>query len=345
VSAALADDFFQYSHVVEAHFFITTLALNCELLFPRCLSCVVASVVFTGVVLAGIKSHSRQVRIQACFSIILMQTLQLLVIYYAEGQQRQTFVLIKAIRNEHQRASLLLNSMLPTEVLSEMKAGCMSLAYWYNDMSILFSDICDFTKYCASHSPEQAVGLVTRLFAELDVKTVNLGLYKVCTIGDAYVACGQPRMRNSSSVDSRSDCLAVLSLAKYMIRTIWRVREDVGHPTLNMRIGIHCGAFVGGVIGTQRLRFDVWGCDVLAGNMVESNGIPGAVVVSDAAKRMLERGDCSELRFARHKSVELRNRGAMELFVCQRGDGQSIVEDSDSDSESGGKSPSFPSSG
>merc|ERR1712194_244457 len=224
-----------------------------------------------------------------------------------------------------------------------MKAGCMSLAYSYTDMTILFSDICDFTKFCASHTAEQAVSLVTQLFAELDMMTVNLGLYKVCTIGDAYVVTNQPRRKQ---LDIDGDCARILTLGKWMIRTIFKVREEVGQPTLNMRIGIHCGSFVGGVIGTQRLRFDVWGPDVLAGQMVEQNGLPGHIVVSHRAKRMLEHGADNNLCFSFHKTVELRNRGAMETYLCLRKDGKSLVaanSDVDcSDSDDSEKSPVSP---
>merc|ERR1712176_128553 len=115
---------FQYSQAVEAHFFISTIALNCGMLFPRCLVCVIACVICTMLVfMATFDDRTREERIQVCFQLLLMQILQLLAIYYAEAQQRQTFVLIKAIRDEHTRASELLNSMLPHEVLSEMKVG------------------------------------------------------------------------------------------------------------------------------------------------------------------------------------------------------------------------------
>merc|ERR1719253_400121 len=116
-------------------------------------------------------------------------------------------------------------------------------------MTILFSDIVDFTKYCNAHTVEDAVSLVTQLFAEFDEYTVRVGIYKVCTIGDAYVVVNQPRARAG---DKHGDCLRVLAMAKFMLRSIVKVRERVGHQTLDMRIGVHCGSLVGGVIGTKR---------------------------------------------------------------------------------------------
>merc|ERR1719424_1775237 len=123
-----------------------------------------------------------------------------------------------------------------------MRAGSLSLAYIYEDITFLFADIVGFTRYCSEHTPEQAVNLVTRLFAEFDNQTVALGIYKVCTIGDAYVAVNEPRMKQD---DKYRDAALVLPLANLMLTTITQVREDVNHDGLDMRIGLHHGSFVG----------------------------------------------------------------------------------------------------
>lgn len=77
-------------------------------------------------------------------------------------------------------------------------------------------------------------------------------------------------------------------MANAMIDKIREVRERLNIPQLNMRIGLHYGKCVGGVIGSGRLRYDLWGIDVLTGNMMESNGIPGKINVSEVLKNFLE---------------------------------------------------------
>merc|ERR1719436_1024642 len=102
-----------------------------------------------------------------------------------------------------------------------MKSGHLSLAYNYTGMTLLFADIVGFTKYCATHSAEQAVHLVTHLFAEFDQQARRLGIYKVCTIGDAYVVTNEPR---TTMQDTSGDCKKVFDMATYMLQMIARVR-------------------------------------------------------------------------------------------------------------------------
>merc|ERR1719350_1928453 len=113
-----------------------------------------------------------------------------------------------------------------------MKSGNLSLAYSYTDMTLLFSDIVAFTKYCSCHTPEQTVRLVSLLFHKFDEFTVRLGIYKVCTIGDAYVVVNEPQKR---TMNKHSDCLRIVKMAKWMLQIILEVRALVGHETLDMR--------------------------------------------------------------------------------------------------------------
>merc|ERR1719191_29338 len=109
-------------------------------------------------------------------------------------------------------------------------------------------------------------------------------------------------------------------MGRWMLQAIVRVREqeDVQHHGLDMRIGIHFGRFVGGVIGTKRLRFDIWGEDVLIGNKVESYGVAGKVCVSDTAKQVLEAGDLGgQLLYTFNQDMKLKgDRGVLRTYIC-----------------------------
>merc|ERR1712190_701070 len=102
------------------------------------------------------------------------------------------------------------------------------------------------------------------------------------------------------------DCECVFAMGKYMLQTIIRIRGEVQHDGLDMRIGMHFGKFVGGVIGTKRLRFDIWGEDVLIGNNVESTGRAGQICVSEAAKEILEHSGAEKLQFTFNQDMDLK---------------------------------------
>merc|ERR1712232_25292 len=114
--------------------------------------------------------------------------------------------------------------------------------------------------------------------------------------------------------------------AKNMLQIIVKVREQVMHTDLDMRIGLHCGKFIGGVIGTKRLRFDVWGEDVLIGNSIESNGRPGMICVSQQAKEVLERCNLGQLTFFFNKDITLKNSRIVKTYMCTRTDGKSFSQ-------------------
>merc|ERR1712113_755415 len=101
----------------------------------------------------------------------------------------------------------------------------------------------------------------------------------------------------------------VFAMGKWMLQTIMRIREEVQHDDLDMRIGLHFGKFVGGVIGTKRLRFDIWGEDVLIGNNVESKGRAGQICVSEAAKEILEQSGAEQLQFVFNEDIDLKKGG------------------------------------
>jgi len=253
---------------------------------------------------------------------IVGSVVQAFNMYVVKTFQLRSQAYLLMIQEEHERIHLVLSTLLPREILDEMKAGRPALAYHYNDMTFLFADIVGFTSYCASHSPEQALNLVTRLFAAFDQCTARLGVYKVCTIGDAYVAVNEPKAKTQADEEEfRVNCVRILNLAIQMLKVIIGVRDEVQHKSLDMRIGIHHGSFVAGVIGTNQLRFDMWGQDVLIANQIESNGVPGDICASHAAKIVLDETETPECNFAFHTDIRLKSGEAIRSYVVRRQDG------------------------
>lgn len=298
----------------ESFFFVMVLVHLCRL-NPRnymplflCIVVVGCIIIWVAMSLKGDdKSYLLTECIGCCGFLMLMHLME--TVWDPRGANFE----LNAICEEHAHVSELLDSMLPTEVLGEMRAGHLSLAYSYKDMTLLFADIVGFTRYCAEHTAEEAVKLVTLLFAEFDEQVRKLEIYKVCTIGDAYVAVNEP---TTEMVDKHEQCQRMLVMAQYMLQTISRVRDEVNHTGLDMRIGLHVGRFAGGVIGTKRLRFDIWGEDVLVGNSVESHGRAGQIAVSQSAKQVLEEvvPSCS---FEFNEEIQLKTGRVVRTYICR----------------------------
>mmetsp|Transcript_27235 Transcript_27235/g.72286 ORF Transcript_27235/g.72286 Transcript_27235/m.72286 type:complete len:541 (-) Transcript_27235:91-1713(-) len=310
--------------VFEGFFFVMVLVHLCRL-SPKGLISVVCSCLTVTVILGYVGAEGEEpvfhneLLLECAGSAIFLMVMHIIATVW---DPRRGSLDHKAICEEHERVSELLDSMLPKEVLLEMRSGSMSLAYNYKDMTFLFADIVGFTRYCAEHTAEQAVCLVTRLFAEFDEQAVKLGIYKVCTIGDAYVVVNEPK---TELMDKFSECMSVFTMAKYMLQVIARVRVEVNFDGLNMRIGLHVGRFVGGVIGTKRLRFDVWGEDVLIGNNVESHGLAGEICVSHTAKEVMEEYGC-DLDFAFNQDMTLKTGRVVRTYVCRPARGGSFTD-------------------
>jgi len=224
----------------EAFFFMTLLVhlsrVHLQTILPVFLCVIIFVTAFT---MAHVSDTVLREDFLVC-SVIVFSTQSLAT--HDDPRQSQAKSSHKAVCEEHERVNQLLQSMLPHEVLAEMKSDSLSLAYSYENMTLLFADIVGFTRYFANHTPEQAVNLVTRLFAEFDEATVTFGVYKVCTIGDAYVVVNEPRR---DVLDRHDDCECVFLMAEHMLQATVQLREEIQDESLNMRIGLHCGSFVG----------------------------------------------------------------------------------------------------
>ncbi len=124
------------------------------------------------------------------FFVVAGAIINLIASYGREYYMRREFVLTYRVRVERDKAEAFLYQMLPRQVAQEVKRGLSGIANKFTDVTILYSDIKGFTKFSASSSPEQVVQLLSRLFSQFDLLTDKLHVYKVQTIGDAYVLVG-----------------------------------------------------------------------------------------------------------------------------------------------------------
>jgi len=184
----------------------------------------------------------------------------------------------------------------------------------FDDVTLLFTDMVGFTAFSKNvKDPREVVNLLSKLFSRFDQLCEENKVYKVHTIGDCYVIMGyngridkQKRFR-AVVVDEAN---RVIQTGLEMIDIIREVRETSNElllKDLDMRIGIHTGKVVAGIIGSKVVRYDIFGEGVLIANKMESNGVPGRVCVSEDTKRVLmQQSDIiAEYQLEEHSTFQL----------------------------------------
>jgi class 3 adenylate cyclase len=182
------------------------------------------------------------------------------------------------LERERERSERLLRNMLPEAIAKRMKDG-ESIADTH-EASVLFADIKGFTVLASERSAKAVVAILDRIFREFDAIAQKHGLEKIKTIGDSYMAAAGLPVPQPDHVDR-----AVL-MGLDMIAAMPRLRGELG-LNVDVRIGVHTGPVVAGVIGTQKYAYDIWGDTVNVASRMESHGMPGRLQVSDEVRQTL----------------------------------------------------------
>jgi len=175
-------------------------------------------------------------------------------------------------RLDRENERLLLN-ILPEAIATRLRAGEPLIADRFDDVTLMFADIVEFTRLSATMSPQELVGVLNEVFSAFDRLVDRYGLEKVKTIGDAYMVVGGLPERT----DDHPGRVAAMALD--LAESVGRI-ETAARLGINFRIGIHCGPVVAGVIGTKKFIYDVWGDTVNMASRMESLGVPGRVQVT-----------------------------------------------------------------
>jgi class 3 adenylate cyclase len=187
---------------------------------------------------------------------------------------------IERLARENER--LLLN-ILPEPIARRLRDGERLIADRFDDVTLMFADIVEFTRLSSSMSAPELVGVLNDVFTVFDDLVDRYELEKVKTIGDAYMVVGGMPERSDDHVARVAGMALDLAAAVDAI-------EAAARLGIAFRIGIHCGPVVAGVIGTKKFIYDIWGDTVNLASRMESLGVPGRVQVTDAVANRL-RGD------------------------------------------------------
>ena len=179
-----------------------------------------------------------------------------------------------------EKSERLLLNILPGAVASQLKDGAETIADAHDDVTVLFVDICGFTKLSDGSRASEVVQMLGVVFSAFDALVELHRVEKIKTIGDAYmVAAGLPEPRSDHAQ-------AIADLALDMI-TIVRSLRDPSGAELQVRIGAHCGPVVAGVIGRKKFIYDLWGDTVNTASRMESHGEPGRIQITEELARRL----------------------------------------------------------
>lgn len=212
--------------------------------------------------------------------------------------------MIAKLNAANERSTELLLNILPASVVTLFKKEPSVVTKYYNDASIVFIDIVDFTKLAAQIGPKNIVDILNRLFSELDIMLDDYHIEKIKTIGDAYmVASGIPEEYPAHCEEALRFSLAVM-----------RHLEDFNGRNgvnLRLRIGVASGPCVAGVIGKKKFIYDVWGATVNFASRMESSGVPGKIQVSRSVYEKLS----GLYRFEKRERVAIKGCGECDCYL------------------------------
>ena len=215
--------------------------------------------------------------------------------------------LIIELEKEREKSDNILFNILPKDIADRLKHGETNIADKHHDITIIFADIVKFTPQAMLMKPEDIVSTLNNIFTEFDVLAQRFGIEKIKTIGDSYFAvAGLNGGKTKSAIDTVFFGIELLNTIKIINKT-----NNMMH--LNLRVGIHSGSAVSGVIGKKKFAFDIWGSTINFANRLETTSPEGKIHISEETKILIEKEKRFEIEHL--KKIDIKGIGEVQTFT------------------------------
>ncbi len=236
-----------------------------------------------------------------------------LVSFLAIGLYRRNRYVNKTksiIEEQRKKADDLLLNILPKETAEELKETGKVIAQKYESATIVFTDFKDFTKLATTLSPEALVESVDMYFTKFDEIIKKYKLEKIKTIGDSYMFAGG--IPTQSDNHAKQAVLASLEMIEYTanLKKVYKVNE----VRFDIRIGIHTGPVVAGVVGKNKFTYDIWGDSVNIASRLESSSGIGKINISESTYRLVK----DDFKCEPRGKIDIKNRGQIDMYYLSK---------------------------
>jgi adenylate cyclase len=213
------------------------------------------------------------------------------------------------IEEEKDRSNNLLLNILPADIAEELKIHGKAEARDFDLVSILFTDFKGFTAASEKLSAQELVAEINTCFEAFDGIMTKYGIEKIKTIGDAYMAAGGLPLPTDDSV--KNAVLAALEMQAFIGKRKAEM-DAAGKPAFEMRVGIHTGPVVAGIVGLKKFQYDIWGDTVNTAARMESAGEVARVNISQVTYELLK--DDADFAFESRGKIEAKGKGEIEMY-------------------------------
>ncbi len=213
---------------------------------------------------------------------------------------------LKVIEREREKSECLLLNVLPEAVARELKETGHSEPQNFKDVSVLFSDIVDFTGYSTNFEPRKLIEELNDLFTNFDRIMEENGCERIKTIGDAYLAvCGIPKYIDDHAIRLTKAAKDTLDYLKE--------RNSKSEIKWEVRIGIHSGEVVGGIVGTKKYIYDIFGDSVNIASRMESNSKPMSINISEETFQKVK----NEFKCLEREPLDVKGKGVLKMYFVE----------------------------
>jgi adenylate cyclase len=270
----------------------------------RWLVAFICLVVISGILQPWLRFHNNfttgQINLFFVINLLGVGSLIFLMVYYFVGKKN-----FFQARSE----SLLLN-ILPKEIAEELKAKGSAEAKQFDEVTVMFTDFKNFTRISEKLSPVELVKEIDTCFKAFDNITSNHNIEKIKTIGDSYMCAGGLPVANKTNAN---DVVSAAMEIQQYVQNYFEERIKNGKEPFEIRIGIHSGPVVAGIVGIKKIAYDIWGDTVNIASRMESSGEAGKVNISGSTYELVK----DKFTCTHRGKIQAKNKGEIDMYFVE----------------------------